>query len=342
MDMFDPRVLRGVVENTPTPASFLLNMFFPTVDSSTEETIEFHVVNGRRRISPFVSPLVAGKIVASQGFRVDSFKPAYVKDKRVFDATKGFKRTVGETVGGSLTPAQRIQAHLARETADQIEMLTRRQELMAAEALLDGRVTVEGDGYPTKVVDFGRKAELTKALTGTARWGEAGVSPVKDLQTWAQEIFLASGRAPTDVVMTADAYELLKKDPEYKDAVDTKVANLAAASVTLGPIIIGADGAQMVGTLGKLRLWIYEDYYENEAGEVVPYLPPHTVIMASRGLEGVRHYGAIKDEKAGYQAMPYFLKSWVEEDPAVRWVLMQSAPLVVPYRVNAAARTSVR
>ena len=33
--------------------------------------------------------------------------------------------------------------------------------------------------------------------------------------------------------------------------------------------------------------------------------------------------------------MPYFSKSWVEEDPAVRYLMLQSAPLVVPYRVNA-------
>ena len=31
----------------------------------------------------------------------------------------------------------------------------------------------------------------------------------------------------------------------------------------------------------------------------------------------------------------YFTKSWLEEDPSVRWLLLQSAPLVVPYRPNA-------
>ena len=43
----------------------------------------------------------------------------------------------------------------------------------------------------------------------------------------------------------------------------------------------------------------------------------------------------IMDEKAAFKALRYFSKSWLEEDPAVRWLLMQSAPLVVPYRPNA-------
>lgn len=65
-------------------------------------------------------------------------------------------------------------------------------------------------------------------------------------------------------------------------------------------------------------------------------LPAKTVIMGAKdGLEGTRCYGAIHDEKANWTAHRYFTKSWVEEDPSVRWLLLQSAPLVVPYRPNA-------
>jgi hypothetical protein len=55
-------------------------------------------------------------------------------------------------------------------------------------------------------------------------------------------------------------------------------------------------------------------------------LPDHTVIITSADLEGTRCYGAIKDEEAGFQAVPYFAKSWVEKDPAARMLLLQSAP----------------
>ena len=50
----------------------------------------------------------------------------------------------------------------------------------------------------------------------------------------------------------------------------------------------------------------------------------------------------IEDEKAGYRAPQYFIKSWLEEDPAVRWLLLQCAPLIVPYPVNASFCATVR
>ena len=45
---------------------------------------------------------------------------------------------------------------------------------------------------------------------------------------------------------------------------------------------------------------------------------------------------------AGFQAVPFFAKTWNDEDPAVRYMLMQSAPLIVPYRVNASMCVTVR
>ena len=80
----------------------------------------------------------------------------------------------------------------------------------------------------------------------------------------------------------------------------------------------------------------YNDSYINAAGQTTNLLPSKTVILGSRdGLDGTRCYGAIHDEKANWTATRYFTKSWLEEDPSVRWLLLQSAPLVVPYRPNA-------
>ena len=50
----------------------------------------------------------------------------------------------------------------------------------------------------------------------------------------------------------------------------------------------------------------------------------------------------LRDERAGFQPLEMFSKSWIEEDPPVRWILTQSAPLVVPYRVNGVLRAKVQ
>ena len=166
MDIFSTGVLARVVAELPLPAPFILNSFFRAIQTEASEEIHFDVDSGSRRLAPFVSPIVAGQVVQSKGYQTKTFKPAYVKDKRVFDASRPFKRLAGESIGGQLAPAQRLQLALATELSDQINMVIRRQEVMAIEALRTGKVTVTGDLYPTVEVNFGRDASLTKALAG--------------------------------------------------------------------------------------------------------------------------------------------------------------------------------
>ena len=64
-------------------------------------------------------------------------------------------------------------------------------------------------------------------------------------------------------------------------------------------------------------------------------------MVAKDGFEGVRHHGAILDEAAGIRPLEYFVKSWSENDPPVRYMLMQSSMLLVPYRANASLCATV-
>jgi hypothetical protein len=337
MDIFTLAVLLRVVSELPPPQPFILNSFFREEQRETTDEIHFDVESGRRRLAPFVSPIVAGQVVAQNGYTTQTFKPAYIKDKRVFDGSRAFKRAIGERIGGELDPAQRIQAALAFELQDQLQMLTRRMEVMAVEALRTGKVTVTGDLYPTVEVNFGRDAALTKALTLAARWGESGIEPLDDLQAWSLLVTEKSGAAANTVVMDVKAWQLFSASSKVQKLLDRfRGADRLNATVT-------GEGGRYMGNIGDFDIWVYAGWYENPAnGQLTPYLPDYTVIVTGQDLEGVRAFGAIRDEKAGYQAVPYFAKSWMEEDPAVRYLLMQSAPLTVPYRVNASLCATVR
>ena len=69
MDIFSTQVLAKVVERLRTPPSFLLDMFFPNVQTSDKEEIFFDVTDSKPRISPFVSPLLPGKVVDGGGYQ---------------------------------------------------------------------------------------------------------------------------------------------------------------------------------------------------------------------------------------------------------------------------------
>ncbi len=335
MDIFSTHVLAKVVENLPTPASFLLDTFFPNVQTSDKEEIFFDVTDSKPRITPFVSPLLPGKVVDGNGYQTKSFKPAYVKDKRRFDANIPYKRTAGETIGGSLSPAQRYERALATTLQDQLDNLTRREEVMAAEILRTGQVIVSGDGYPANTVSFGRDAALTKALTGSNTWSTSGSKPLDNLEDWAADIQNKSGTVAKTVVMDPDAWKIFRANASVEKYLDYRRGT--SNTLNADPFMRGKDSkARYVGSIGDFDIFVYNDSYINDQGVLTNLFPSKTVILGAKdGLEGTRCYGAIHDEKANWTASRYFTKSWVEEDPSVRWLLLQSAPLVVPYRPNA-------
>jgi hypothetical protein len=340
-DIYSTAVLARVVENLPPPSTFLLDKFFPGVQTSDSELILFDVDTSKPRITPFVHPTVAGKVVQDRGFQTNSFRPAYAKDKRVLQPGAPVKRRQGERIGGTMTPMQRRQAQVTQNLEDQLDMLTRREMVMASEALRLGQVTVTGEDYPTVVVNFGRDAGLTVTLAGGARWGQAGVAPLDLLETWSGLVQAKSGAIARDVVMDPKAWALFRADATVQLRLNTLYAgqkgNLNLGPLTFGP---GDSRARYVGDIGDFSIWVYQEPYVDEYSNSLNMLPDYTVILAAGGdskytVEGVRCYGMILDEEAGYQAERYFVKSWLEKDPAVRLLLLQSAPLVVPFRPNA-------
>lgn len=335
-DLFSTNVMLGVVNSLLAPPQFLLNRFFTSLQTEQSEEIHFDLIDKTRRLAPFVSPVVAGKIVQGQGFTTKTFKPAYIKDKRVFEPNRPFKRSAGEAIGGVMSPVDRMRVIAAGELMDQIEMIDRRLEVMAAEALRTGAVTVTGELYPTQNVNFGRHAGLTVTLTGANRWGQAGVKPLDALQDWAQTLLKISGAMPTDVVMTVDVWKVFRADPEIQKRLDQYRGNstlVQAAQVS--------EGGVFMGNIDGFNIFVYAGWYIDDSDVEQPILPAGSVLMGGVQIKGVRAFGAIRDEEAGFQAVPYYPKSWVEKDPSVRYLLMQSAPLLVPTRVNASFAATV-
>lgn len=341
-DIFSTDALVAVIEDLRVPNLGLAGRYFPTMIEEESEEIHFDVENRPRRMAPFVSPLVAGKLVKSRGFSTNTFKPAYIKDKRVFHPGRAIKRVMGERIGGGdLSPAERMEILVAQDLQDQIDGLERRLEWMAAQILYNGKVTVKGDQYPEVVVDFGRSADLSVNLTTTARWGESGVKPLDDLQTWSDKMVQRTGVGISDYTMTIDAWKVFRSDPDVKDRLDRFRGNS-----TMQQDAHNREGQIFQGLVDGFNIYTYSGWGiepgTEEAAEQA-LLPPFTVLgtAAPALVEGVRQFGAILDHDA-LQAMAYFPKSWVEKDPSLRLLLLQSAPLLVPYRVNSTFRAKVR
>lgn len=318
------------------PDPFFLRNFFPNQINFTDEWIDFDRVDETRRLAPFVAPTAQGKVIRDEGYTTKRFRPAYVKPKFVIDPSKLIARRAGEPYTGNMTPAQRRDAIIADQLRKGRNQIIRRWEWMAAQATLYGQVTVSGENYPTVVVNFGRDSSLTATLTGTDAWSNSASTPQVDLEDMIKQMRELSGYAVEDIIMGPTAWYHYSRHQSTKDLISTQ-ARASSSTIEAGP----GTGSPFTykGQVGELRIWVYSDKYENDSGVPTDYMDPRDVIgVATAGFQGHRCFGAILDKKAGFQALDIFSKTYEQEDPSVEYLLMQSAPLMVPKDPNASFR----
>jgi len=345
MDIYGTHTLNRTVESLKRPNSFLLNNFFGQIETCATEDIFFDVeIDGiSRRLAPFVHPMKEGKIVESEGFTTKSFKPAYIKDKRVHKPNRAFRRSIGETIGTgqNMSPAERAAANLRKDLQNQVDMLVRRKEVMAAEVLRTGSCTIKGDGFGTVTINFGRDTDLTNTLTGAQCWDQTGIKPLDLIEDWSFEVLQKSGATVRDIVMEKNAWRAFVAQTDIVTKLDKRRTDVNGNIQTILP----PAHVNYMGTDGVYRYWVYTDWYiDPDTGLETPILPYGTVLGLSDQIMGVQHHGAIRDVDAidgGAVETEYFTKSWKVEDPSARILLMQSAPLVVPYRPNASWAATV-
>lgn len=342
MSIYSTDFVMGVLQDLTVPRGGLLSRFFPLVQTEESEEIHFDRLDGAKKLAPFVSPVVAGRIVQERGFKTNTFKPAYIKPKTPLDPSRPLKRMAGEQIGGSLSASQRRDLILVQEMENHLQMINNRLEWMAVSALRTGAVTVSGDGYPEVSVAFGRDVSHTVTLTSTDRWSDSGSTPREDLQDWATLIAENGGGDGRTVIMDPGAWKAFKAHADVKEALDLRRTNdtqgVAAGAVTERGLIYR-------GTIDGFDIHVFQDWYEADDGTSTPYLPTGTVMVVADAIEGVQAFGAIKDPKLyqseGLIALPYFPKVWYEDDPGREILMTQSAPLVVPQRPNCSVGATV-
>jgi len=333
---YSTAVMLGVLESLENqPPTFLRDRFFTVEVRSDAEEISFDVVDKKRRIAPFVSPLVRGKVREKRGYHSKTFKPAYVKPKDILSPLDTIKRRPGEAYGGTLTLGQRRDIWLRTLLAEQDEDITMREEVMCAEALRLGQVTVTGEGYGTVVVNFGRDVALREVLSGSNLWNNEGAKPLAYIEEKAVLVRKKSGGAVVrDVVCGTDAFTaiLARMDKDEKALLLNSQNRGQTTSVQLGPRT--AEKYVFQGTIGQFNFWTYSDTYQDENGDEKEVFPPNEILLVGSEVEGHRCYGAILDMDS-LIPLPRFPKTWRENDPSVEIIMTQSAPLMVPKRPNA-------
>jgi len=339
-DLYDLVTLDAVfrMQRTPTPP-FWLSFFNRQINFDTPEIMFEKVFGDDRGLAPFVIPTTQGRPQKLDPYTAVSFRPAYVKIKDVVNPGMHVDRVPGEAFGGSLSIEQRRQAVIGELLRKARIKFANRNEWLAARAIIDGKVTIAGEDYPSTLVDFRRNPALTVVLAGAAKWDVGTGVPMADLRTVKMAANAASGSRITKHIFGATAWELFSLRVDLKELMNTQYGG-REVKVTL--INDGYEGQEYMGRIsglngaGAMDIWVDSSkYIDPEDGAEKFYLDQSTVVGVSEAVQGVRCFGAIMDNQAGYKPLEYFFKNWENMDPSVEYLLSQSSPLMVPKNPDA-------
>lgn len=340
VQLYDTATLLGIMRQLEPVGSYWLDLCFPYAVNFDDEYIDFEKIVEGRKIAPFVAPLAQGVPIYSEQSEVTRLKPAYVKMKDPVSPNRLMKKSAasGGVLASGGSPSSRFNAIVADIQRTHRNAALRREEWLAAQAIIHGKVTISGENYPERQVDFKRASNHTVDSTSSP-WSSSS-DIIGDIEAWRTRVRRAKFGGPVNrLTVGADVWDVMRKNTGLLKQLDTEVRGTDANFKTG---IMEGEEVEFVGYIsGTLPVYVYSGYYENAAGVAVDYMSPKDVIMTGPNVMGHRCYGAILDHKAGYQASAMFSKMWENEDPSVVYVMNQSAPLMVPVNPNNTLRATV-
>lgn len=333
MSIYSTKAMAVAMRQDKKAGTFLMDKFFGKVDPKIGKTVEIDIIKGKRRIAPFQTPRVEGELVEKRGHSTREYTPAYVKPKQELQATDVVDdRIAGESQYSLKSPQEREAEALATQLNDLEDMIIRREEWMCAQQLVNGYVDVKGKGVDYRI-ELGMEASH-KITVATAWSDKANATPISDIGFAVSLISKDAGISANSVVGNAATIEEMLETTNFKDRLNTRRMELG----TVKPEQYGENAAYYgdIFIQGKrLEIWSYDEWYVDENGDEQPMLPDGKVIVTSDKADFRRHYGAIKDKKAGWAAIPRFPKTWDQEDPSITWIMVQSAPLPAAHQIDA-------
>jgi hypothetical protein len=337
INIYSTRTMMAAIDKMMPVNTFFMDTFFNRVETYPTEAIDVDFRKGKRKMAPFVAPRVGGITIDRQGFSTRSYTPPKIAPQRVLTKDDISTRAMGENVYSTMTPEGRTAQLLGRDLSELDEMVTRREEWMCREILINGKCVMKGfvDDKDANSIDQEVDYSFTnkETLISTAKWDQATSKKINDLKRWRLSVIQKTGKAPTACIMSSDVADLFISDPVVQNMFDKN--KIKVGDIT--PTIIN-EAVTFIGRITALGLdiYTYDEWYLDDAGTEQPMMPTKTLILARPGM-AKRIYGAVTQMEKGdfytYEGerVP---KQWADEDNEVKMLKITSRPLPVPEDVD--------
>lgn len=335
MNPFETRKLLGIVqEKNFSCHTFFRDKFFGNKVTFDSEKIDFDIVGANgRRLAPFVHPKIGGKVVSREGFSTKSYTAPLVSPETMTVAEEFLKRSAGETIYGTKTPATRAAEAATRDLQMLDEMISRREEEMCAQALFNGKITVKGDGYDEELDFWNDISSADKPVTTlTTKWDSSGITAdnvFADIRNIRTSMIKKGGFTPREMFCGNKVIETILPILTNAKALDARRVEMGQIDPSRLP-----NGVTYWGYLkdSAIDIYSYDEWYKDEDGNDQPMVPDSKVLFAASGVKTTMAYGAVcvaENEKLAWYAESRVPTSYIQKRPAGRVIKLESRPLPI-------------
>lgn len=332
----------AAVQAMPTHRTFLRDRYFPTNEAQdifpTEEVlVEYR--DGSKKIAPCVIPRKKGITVAREGYKTQRYTPPYIAPQRPLTIDDLNRKGFGENLFSNISPQQREANILGQDLLELDTMISGREEYIAAQAMINNGYVLRhyadkygGSDFEEWEIRFYDGEDNPAKYTPANKWNASGAKILGDLKAMIK-MLVTRGLPASELVMASDVSDVILNDEDIRKLLDINNINIGR----IEPIML-PEGAAHIGTINvdgrSVALISYDETYEDESGNVVPFMPSGAVVLtapaAGRGL-----YGAVtqleEDDKAFHTyAATRVPKYTADTEADVRTLKVTARPLLIP------------
>lgn len=284
--------LIGAVKQMYPVRTFFKDRYFPDgrVFHASKALIESK--KGGRKAAPFVSPVVNGIVMDSEGYRTDEVKAPTIAPKKVITKEDLEAKAFGEDPNSDRSAETRENELEAEYIDDMRSSILRRHELMCTDIITTGGTIMKHYASAEDAVKD-KNAEVLQLRFYDDMFRNKYIIPGNFRKMSAEEKMQLlyditaelrrRGIHCTDLVMTSDVSKLFMTDKEFLDYYNK-------LDVVTGVIdqIETPDGVVCNGTINtggtKLTMFTYDEEFEDVDGTVKPFLPKGTMAFLHPGM----------------------------------------------------------
>lgn len=344
INLYQTKTMLAAIKQMVRPTSFLRDRYFPTGAGDlfpTEEVlVEFKDATGVK-MAPVVMPRKGSITVEREGYSTSRMAPPLIAPSRPLTIDDLNAKGFGEALFSDRTPAQRQAEILAQDLADFDDMITAREEDMAAACIFNNGYVLKqyadkyGEGeYQEYELKFYTEGANPATYVPGVKWNADGSDKLSDIHKMI--LMLTSvGNAASEVLLGADAAEALMADATIQKLLDLNNYHIGK----IDPVAL-PQGAAVLGTLNirgrMIDLLTYDATRTGEDGVVAPYIPAKQIAVTAPGA-GRTIYGCVTQmEQEDRQFHSYMGRRvpryWADEN--ARKLRVSSRPILVPKTKN--------